>query len=102
MSIERVGVGVLMVSMLLVVDWGVNAMTAFVAIAGGVVDVGKMIGSSWTANGSRGGGVWDGGIISAPFAVGVCGTPQMDGDAAHADKLSDRTMMIAKMRYMVI
>jgi hypothetical protein len=59
-------------------------------MAGTVVEVGKMSGSSETTNGSK-----RGGFASTNDGVGVSGTPQMDGDGerqADIEKIKTRRM----------
>jgi len=70
---------------------GVGVYAVSVSIRGCVVEVGKMIGLSRTAKGSRGGGT---GFKES--GVGVCAIPQIEIEAgAQADNVSDSITRIA-------
>ena len=73
----------------------VGVYAARVSSIEGGVEVGNMIGLSCIANGSTGCSYG-----SRKLGVGVCGTPHRDGeDGAQADKVSKKSMKIAKVRY---
>ena len=58
-----------------------------------MVEVGKMIALSLTANGSKGGG-----YASNVLGVGVSGTPQMDGEGAHPEIIKMMARKTIRMR----
>jgi hypothetical protein len=62
---------------------------------GGVVEVGKMIGSADPANGSVGAAVW------GANEVGVGAMPHREGEAPQADIIQALVTRIAKSRFMM-
>ena len=68
----------------------------WVSMKGGMVEVGKMIGSADPANGSAGGAAWE------TDKVGVGTTPQRDGVVPQAAIVMEIAMRMAKCGFMLM